>query len=749
MAGDIASQMIDGIDKFLLRETAESIGQREAQWDTPRDFSSHEAYEKSLARRRERLAKMLGLRDSRVKPINFHVVHSKLIEAEPLATGSGYEIYRVRWRVLEGFDGAGLLAVPKVKLPRGFVICVPDASQTPEAMFGLAPGISVESQFARRLAENGCWVIVPTLINRQRDLSATMNGTRMVDITHREFLYRPSFELGRHVIGYELQSILALVSHFESTALAVVGHGDGGMLALYAGALDPRIKIVGVSGYFRSRQNLWQEPIDRNVFGMLKYFGDAELASMIAPRKLLIEACAAPEMTVAPGGKGGPGRIVTPAIESVQAEFARAKELTAKLDPQTELELSISGEGRGPAGSDAWLTALLATIPSLSPETRLVADSRAQAKWKDPFQSDEKTLAESKLRHERLFNQIHRHTQALLVESPYVRAEFMKNADRTSRDPQKFVASMKPYRDYFRTEVIGAFDLEKLPLDPRSRQVQETDKYTMYEVVLDVFPDVFAYGLYIVPKGIAPGERRPVVVCQHGLEGRPQDVIGEQRSEYYSAFATKLAEEGFITFAPQNIYIFKDRFRTLQRKANPLGKTLFSIMVPQHEQIVKWLGQQPEVDPARIGFYGLSYGGKSAMRIPALVEGYALSICSADFNEWIWKNASTRSQYTYVGTGEYEIYEFDLGSTFNYSEMAALICPRPFMVERGHRDGVAPDDMVAAEFARVKLLYVDLQIPDRTEIEFFDGPHSIHGVGTFAFLRKHLKWEKSEVPNDE
>jgi len=163
--------------------------------------------------------------------------------------------------------------------------------------------------------------------------------------------------------------------------------------------------------------------------------------------------------------------------------------------------------------------------------------------------------------------------------------------------------------------------------------------------------------------------------------------------------------------------------------------------VPQHEQIVKWLGEQPEVDPARIGFYGLSYGGKSAMRIPALVEGYALSICSADFNEWIWKNASTRSQYTYVHTGEYEIFEFDLGSTFNYSEMAALICPRPFMVERGHRDGVGPDDMVAAEFARVKLLYVDLKIPDQTEIEFFDGPHSIHGVGTFAFLRKHL-WEK-------
>jgi hypothetical protein len=62
------------------------------------------------------------------------------------------------------------------------------------------------------------------------------------------------------------------------------------------------------------------------------------------------------------------------------------------------------------------------------------------------------------------------------------------------------------------------------------------------------------------------------------------------------------------------------------------------------------------------------------------------------------------------------------------------------MVERGHRDGVAPDEWVAYEFAKVKQLYVDLKIPERTEIEFFDGPHTINGVGTFEFLHEQLKW---------
>ena len=341
-------------------------------------------------------------------------------------------------------------------------------------------------------------------------------------------------------------------------------------------------------------------------------------------------------------------------------------------------------------------------------------------------------------RQQRQLHELDRHSQELLRESPFVRAEYMKNLDVSSLEA--YSQSVEAYRDSFRREVIGEFDQELLPFNARSRKSWETDKWTGYEVMLDVWEDVFAYGVLLVPKDLKEGERRPVVVCQHGLEGRPTDVFLKDHPAYHD-FAAKLAERGFITFAPQNIYIFTDRFRTLQRKANPVGKTLFSVMVPQHQQIVNWLKTQPNVDPERIAFYGLSYGGKSAMRIPALVTDYCLSICSADFNEWVLKNASTRHPFSYVWTGEYEIFEFDLGSTFNYAEMAALICPRPFMVERGHFDGVGTDEWVAFEFAKVRHLYqAKLGIGDRTEIEWFVGPHTINGQGTYQFLHKHLNW---------
>ena len=74
---------------------------------------------------------------------------------------------------------------------------------------GLADGVPAESQFARRLAENGCRVLVPTLISREMAKRAPPGMPGRANLTNREFVNRPAFELGQHIIGYELQKVLA------------------------------------------------------------------------------------------------------------------------------------------------------------------------------------------------------------------------------------------------------------------------------------------------------------------------------------------------------------------------------------------------------------------------------------------------------------------------------------------------------------------------------------------------------------
>ena len=725
--GDIASQLVDGVDAFLLAQVEKSTERRARLWK--RDFSSAEKYVASVEPNRARLRSILGARDPRVA---FDAPEMLATPNQPALIGRGekYDIFAVRWPAFGDVNAEGVMLLPTGRHPIADVVCVADADQSPEQLCGLAEGIAPDSQFARRLAENGCRVLIPTLIDRHLE-------NRRAIMTNREFIYRPAFVLGRHIIGYEIQKVLAAVDFFSKESgpnakLGVFGYGEGGLIALYASALDTRIVSTGVSGYFSDRRSVWREPLDRNVFGLLDEFGDAEAASLIAPRALIVEAARGPELVLASGKGGAPGELVTPKIEAVNAEVNRTRKLCAGLNPPPRIELVASGEGNGPFGSAA---ALEKFIDALVPASRLTAAGALPKSLREKFDPG--------ARNARQIHELDRHTQSLLAESPYVRQQFMKKLDSSS--PEKFAASAQLYREQFYTEVIGKFDEPVLPFNAHSRKTYDTAAFTGYEVTLDVYPGVFAYGVLLVPKNIKAGERRPVVVCQHGLEGRPADTIlaDVKGFQYYHAFAAKLAERGFVTFAPQNLYIFGDRFRTLQRKANPLKKTLFSIITPQHQQILDWLKTQPFVDEKRIAFYGLSYGGKTAMRVPALVPDYCLSICSGDFNEWVWKNASTRSPYSYVGTGEYEIFEFDLGSTFNYAEMAALIAPRPFMVERGHFDGVAPDETVASEFAKVRLLYEGkLNLTDRCAIEFFNGPHTINGQGTFDFLHKHLNWPK-------
>ncbi len=361
--GDIASRMVEGVDRFLLSETAKSLERRAGFWR--RDTSSSARYEASIEPNRSRLRHILGVRDPRVPFAAPELVGST---AQPplVGRGDGYQVFAVRWPAFGDVSGEGLLLVPGGKRLAD-VVAIPDADQTPEMLVGLTEGVSVpaSSQFARRLAESGCRVLVPVLINRQ--------ATRR-KLSNREFLYRSAYELGRHLGGYEVQKVLAGVDWFSKEAgggpakIGVIGWGEGGMLALYAGALDPRIRGIGLSGYFASRQNVWREPIYRNVFGLLEQFGDAELAAMIAPRGLVVEAAKGPELVVPPGTGGGPGRLVTPALDEVRAEVARARQLSRGLEPAPRIELVESGGGSGPFGCDE---ALQRFLDVLSPGAKL------------------------------------------------------------------------------------------------------------------------------------------------------------------------------------------------------------------------------------------------------------------------------------------------------------------------------------------------------------------------------------------
>ncbi len=727
---DLSVRLMDGAHRFIDKRIQASRAKRARFWKY--DTSSKQAYEASVSKNRQRLRTIIGAVDQRL-PVRMERFGDDTNQA-CVAEGAQYRVFQVRWPVLEGIFGEGLLVQPK-RTPLAHVVVVPDAGQTPEQLLGLLPGIDPQQQYARRLAENGFELVIPVLVSR-RKLDTDDARLRRSDQTYREWIYRQAFHMGRHIIGYEVQKVLAVVDWFDkrdaSGRVGIIGYAEGGLIAFYAAAIDTRVNAVLVSGYFDTRENVWAEPIYRNVWSLLRRFGDAEIASLILPRSLVVEYSTVPTVT------GHKGDLRTPDFTSVSQEFHRIPVRRRFAQP------ALVHDDTAPIGPGS-IRSLKAFARRLGVETDTAFSGDVPADRRRSFQPDS--------RHKRAVQQLENHVQMLVRESEHVRDRFFlfdvmpELAERRwstlrrhdTHSVEEFVKGAKPFREQFQTEAMGRFEEPLLAPNPRTRRILDTEKWTAYDVVLDVFPELFAWGVLVVPKGLRPGERRPVVVCQHGRNGVPRDTLDGNKTAYNN-FAGSLAERGFITFAPHNLYRGEDRYRWLDRKANTVKATLFSFIIAQHDQILRWLETLPFVDGEHIAFYGLSYGGETAVRVPTILEKYCLSICSGDFNQWTRKVAATDQPFSFMRTIEWEMPYWNLGQTFDYAEMAYLMVPRPFMVERGHLDTVGRDRWVAHEYAKVRWLYAQLGIADRTEIEFFQGGHSINGQGTFEFLHKHLDW---------
>ena len=171
-----------------------------------------------------------------------------------------FEILHVKWPVLEGLEAEGYFLRPKSK-PIARIVNIPDTQWTPEQICGLSKS---PTRYAADLAALGCEVLVPAIVNRSNEFSANPTIGRSTNLSHREFLYRQAFELGRHIIGYEVQKILAAVDQFEFRnsneeilPIGVCGVSEGGLHTFYSRAIDERIDGA-LCGCFNQRDEVWK-----------------------------------------------------------------------------------------------------------------------------------------------------------------------------------------------------------------------------------------------------------------------------------------------------------------------------------------------------------------------------------------------------------------------------------------------------------------------------------------------------------
>ena len=75
------------------------------------------------------------------------------------------------------------------------------------------------------------------------------------------------------------------------------------------------------------------------------------------------------------------------------------------------------------------------------------------------------------------------------------------------------------------------------------------------------------------------------------------------------------------------------------------------------------------------------------------------------------------------------------------SDLAALIAPRPLLVEHGTRDDIFPIGHVKQTVARARRAWKLLGAEQNFQTDYFEGRHRINGPAAYQFLARHLGME--------
>jgi dienelactone hydrolase len=104
---------------------------------------------------------------------------------------------------------------------------------------------------------------------------------------------------GQTMAGWRVWDAMRAVDYLSTRAevdsgrLATMGISGGGTISLFTAAIDQRIKVAVVSGYFNTfRHSILSlsHCIDNYVPGILNYFEMYDLAGLVAPRGLFVES---------------------------------------------------------------------------------------------------------------------------------------------------------------------------------------------------------------------------------------------------------------------------------------------------------------------------------------------------------------------------------------------------------------------------------------------------------------------------
>ncbi len=309
-------------------------------------------------------------------------------------------------------------------------------------------------------------------------------------------------------------------------------------------------------------------------------------------------------------------------------------------------------------------------------------------------------------------------------------------------------------------ELLGP-DRPRTPLRAEVLEREDFGAFVRERVVYDTEPHVSVTAYLFLPKRLSQTPR-PAIVCLHGHGPHGKDNVAGQsdgnlrrqrhlRKSRYD-FAVRLAERGYVCLAAdargwgeRSVGFFRksatDPSHPFGGRRDPcnvhflhaqlFGLSLLWLNIWDDMRGVDFLASRPEVDAARIGSMGFSWGGTRSMWLAALDSRIAAANVGSyltSFREYALRLCNTCGSQLPSGI----LTLCELG------DVAALIAPRPLHVESGLHDTGFPVEAAREAFATVARCYQVLGASDRCQHEVFDGGHRFGDGGAFGFFDRWL-----------
>jgi dienelactone hydrolase len=304
--------------------------------------------------------------------------------------------------------------------------------------------------------------------------------------------------------------------------------------------------------------------------------------------------------------------------------------------------------------------------------------------------------------------------------------------------PQEYGGWVEGRRELLR-ELLGRMP-DRVPLNLEILESTECDGYRREKVVFDSEDTMSVPAYLLIPEDRhRPG---PAILAIHGHGPGKSVVCGLTRTPAPNGdYAQQLVRQGYIVLAP-DLRCFGERLdempadhyacdtnlvHAVMAGWNPLAQNLWDMA-----RALDVLEQHPLVDPGRLGVGGLSYGGTVSLFLAAYDERVAATVVSGYLSSWQASHAvplnMCGSQVLFGSLGRLE-----------HLDVAAIIAPRPLLVESGTDDPIFPVAAATETVARLRLLYDHLGAGPGLEHDVFSGGHQWHGELAYPFFARHLE----------